>query len=169
MDFKELISNLNGLLQTGKVTYNQVLGEMAITPEKLAGEMEEIKEAIEAKDTLDKVKEALGVSGEMDVVEAAKASKKALEESTKDNLSKTIDKVVQEKVTGEMAQGLVKKMLKVDEGATEEIIAGEIDKILADDLMKKILSDTHVDQGAGVGITASKTTSGNLRLKKAHI
>jgi hypothetical protein len=169
MDFKELISNLNGLLQTGKVTYNQVLGEMAITPEKLAGEMEEIKEAIEAKDTLDKVKEALGVSGEMDVVEAAKESKKALEESTKDNLSKTIDKVVQEKVTGEMAQGLVKKMLKVDEGATEEIIAGEVDKILADDLMKKILSDTHVDQGAGVGITSSKTTSGNLRFKKAHI
>lgn len=169
MDFKELISNINGLLQTGKVTYNQVLGEMAITPEKLAGEMEEIKTAVEAKNTLDQVKEALGVTGEMDVVEVAKAGKKAIDESTKESLTNTIDKVVGEKVTGEMAQGLVKKMLKVDEGATEEVIAGEIDKILADDLMKKVLSDTHVDQGTGIGSSSSSTTSGSLRTKRAHI
>lgn len=167
MDFKELISNLNGLLQTGKVTYNQVLGEMAITPEKLAGEMEEIKTAVEAKDTLEQVKEALGVTGEMDVVEVAKEGKKAIDESTKEDFSKTIDKVVSEKVTGEMAQGLVKKMLKVEEGTTEEVIAGEIDKILADDLMKKVLSDKHIDLGAGIG--SSKTTNGSLRTKKAHI
>ncbi|ABR48728.1 hypothetical protein Amet_2576 [Alkaliphilus metalliredigens QYMF] len=167
MDFKELISNLNGLLQTGKVTYNQVFGEMAITPDKLAGEMEEIKEAVEAKETLGKVKEALGVTGEMDVIEVAKNSKKALEESSQKDFTKTIDKVVEKKVTGEMAQGLVKKMLKVEDGATEEVIAGEIDKILADDLMKKVLSDKHIDQGPGIGSAAS-TTSG-LKSKRAQI
>lgn len=167
VEFKELIENLNGLLQTGKVTYNQVFGEMAITPDKLAGEMEEIKEAVKAKETLVKVKEALGVTGEMDVIEVAKNSKKALEESSQKDFVQTVDKIVKEKVAGEMAQDLVKKMLKVESGATEEIIAGEINAILEDEVVKKLLSEKHLDKGTGVGYTGNST--GSLVVRKTQI
>ncbi|ABR33813.1 hypothetical protein [Clostridium beijerinckii] len=170
MNFAEIMKNLKGLLQTGEVTYSQVLGEMGLTTDKIAGEMEDIKVAVEAQDTLNKVKEALNVSGEMDVVEFAKKAGEAIEHSKKDDLAKTIDEVINEKVVGEMAQGLVKKMLKVEEGATKEIIAGEIDSILADDFIKNLISSNHVDMPAGTATPSSgdKTTS-TLKVKRASI
>ena len=169
MTFEEMMEKLRNQIKNGQVTYGQVMGEMNVTPEVLAGEMEEIKTAFEAKETLEKVTEALGVTGEMDVVEIAKEGRKAIDESKKEGFAKTINKVVEEKVSGEMAQGLVKKMLNVEEGATEEVIAGEIDKILADDFMKKILSDNHIDLGTGTGSTSTSNTSSGLRTKRAQI
>lgn len=166
--FQEMMEKLKNQIKNGQVTYGQIIGEMAITPELVAGEMEEIKTALAAKETLDKVTVALGVTGEMDIVEVAKEGKKAIDESKKDGFEKVLTKVINEKVTGEMAQGLVKKMLQVNDGATEEVIAGEIDKILADDFMKKVLSSNHIDNGTGVGSTSTQTTTG-LVTRRASI
>lgn len=170
MNFAETMKNLKGLLQTGEVTYSQVLGEMGLTTDKIAGEMEEVKEAVKAQDTLNKVKEVLNVSGEMDVVEVAKKAGEAIENNKKDNFAKAIDEVIKEKVVGEMAQGLVKKMLKVEEGATKEVIAGEIDSILTDDFVKNLISSNHVDIPAGTATpgNADKATS-TLKVKRASI
>lgn len=170
MNFAEIMKNLKGLLQTGEVTYSQVLGEMGLTTDKIAGEMEEVKAAVEAQDTLNKVKEALNVSGEMDIVEVAKKAGEAIENSKKDDFAKTIDDVINEKVVGEMAQGLVKKMLKVKDGATKEVIAGEIDTILADDFVKNLISSNHVDMPAGITTPSNgdKSTS-TLKVKRASI
>lgn len=170
MNFTEIMKNLKGLLQTGEVTYSQVLGEIGLTKDKIAGEMDDVKAAVEAQDILTKVKEALNVSGEMDVVEAAKKAGTAIEINKKDEFDKTIDKVIKEKVSGEMSQGIVKKMLKVKEGDTKEIIAGEIDAILADDFVKNLISSNHVDMPAGTGTPSNgdKTTS-TLKVKRASI
>ena len=170
MNFAEIMKNLKGLLQTGEVTYSQVLGEMGLTTDKIAGEMEDVKVAVQAQDTLNKVKEVLNVSGEMDVVEVAKKAGEAIENSKKNDFAKAIDEVINEKVVGEMAQGLVKKMLKVGEGATKEVIAGEIDTILADDFVKNLISSNHVDRPAGTATPGSgdKSTS-TLKVKRASI
>lgn len=56
-----------------------------------------------------------------------------------------IGTVVSGKVSGEMAQKLVKKMLHLSEDPTKEQISGEIDSILADPLVKAILAQAHVD------------------------
>mgnify|MGYP001167459090 CR=1 FL=1 len=168
--FQELVEKLKNQIKNGQITYGQVIGEMAITPEILAGEMEEVKAAFEAKNILDQVKEVLGVSGEMNVVEVAKEGKRAIDESRKKNFEDTISKVIEEKVSGEMAQGLVRKMLNVEEGASEEVIAGEIDKILADDFMQKVLSNNYIDKGTGVGSTSqTQNTTGGLTTKRAQI
>lgn len=156
MDFKELMQNLKGLLQTGTVTYKQVFGELGITKELIAGEMEDVKQAVSAKDTLDKVKDALSVTGEMDVVDVAKKAHEAVENVEKAGFQKIIDDTVKEKVAGEMAQNLVKKMLKVQEGATKEVISGEIDNILKDEFIKDLISQEHLDAPAG--------TAGNIIL-----
>lgn len=170
MNFAEIMKNLKGLLQTGEITYSQVLGEMGLTTDKIAGEMEEVKEAVEAKDTLSKVKEALGVSGEMDIVEVAKKANEAVEATKKTNWDNTLNEVINEKVSGEMAQNLVKKMLKVEEGATKEVIAGEIDAVLQDDFVKNLISSNHVDSPAGVGAKHfGDSSSSTLKVKRASI
>lgn len=165
----EIMKNLKGLLQTGQLTYGQVFGEIGITTDKIAGEMEEVKTAFEAKNTLDKVKEALNISGEMDIVEVAKKAHEAIETANKAEFNKTIDEVVKEKVSGEMAQNLVKKMINMEEGATKEVIAGEIDSILKDDFIKNLISNEHIDIAPGVGNINKTTTGSGVKVKKARI
>ncbi|MCH4199267.1 MAG: hypothetical protein LKF87_03830 [Clostridium tyrobutyricum] len=155
MDFKELMQNLKGLLQTGTVTYKQVFGELGVTTELVAGEMEDIKQAVSAKDTLDKVKGALEVTGEMDIVDVAKKAHEAVVNAEKAGFQKVVDDVVKEKVTGEMAQNLVKKMLKVESGAAKEVISGEIDNILKDEFVKNLISQEHLDIPTGTSISGS--------------
>lgn len=165
----EVMKNLKGLLQTGQLTYGQVFGEIGITTDKIAGEMEEVKAAFQAKDTLDKVKEALNISGEMNIVEVAKKAHEAIETANKAEFNKTIDEVVKEKVSGEMAQNLVKKMINVEEGATKEVISGEIDSILKDDFIKNLISNEHIDIAPGVGNINKTTTGSGVKVKKARI
>ena len=47
-------------------------------------------------------------------------------------------------VNGEMAQGLVKKMLRLPENPTAEQISGEIDSVLADNTVKAVLAQAHI-------------------------
>ncbi|RXM79586.1 hypothetical protein [Clostridium tetani] len=165
----EIMKNLKGLLQTGQLTYGQVFGEIGITTDKIAGEMEEVKAAFQAKDTLDKVKEALNISGEMNIVEVAKKAHEAIETANKAEFNKTIDEVVKEKVSGEMAQNLVKKIINVEEGATKKVISGEIDSILKDDFIKNLISNEHTDIAPGVGNINKTTTGSGVKVKKARI
>lgn len=170
MTFEELMKNLKGLLQTGQVTYAQVLGEMGLTTDKIAGEMEEVKAAVEAKDTLIKVKEALEITGEMDIVDVAKKAHEAIENNRKVEFNKTVDEVIKEKVNGEMAQNLVRKMLKVEEGSTKEIIAGEIDTVLKDEFVKNFISNNYIDTPVGTKTPSNgDSTSSTLRTKKVSI
>lgn len=167
MNWKELVAQLKAMLANKEVTLGQVVGEMGLTASTLAGEMEEIKQAFEAADMLKKVKETLGVVGEMDVVKVATEAKKALEEKTKAEREKLIDEVLKEKVAGEMAQAFVKKMLNVPEGASREQIAGEIDKLLADETIKAALGKFYIDKPPIIGSGNKETTS--LRVKRQAI
>jgi len=192
MSWKEYVSKLKAMLQSGEVTVQQICGEMGWTAEQLAkildpdwvnkvtGEMstmEEIRKTVSgdkpveviagAFETLDKVRHALDISGEMDVVKAAEDAKKALDEKARADWEKTMNEVIKEKVAGEIAQALVKKMLQVPEDATKEQIAGEIDKLLADETIKTAISRFHTDfppvvggySGSGSGVVKKRTSS----------
>lgn len=167
MNWKELIAQLKAMLANKEVTLGQVVGEMGLTASTLAGEMEEIKQAFEAADMLKKVREALGAVGEMDVVKVATEAKKALDEKVRAEREKLIDEVLKEKVAGEMTQALVKKMLNVPENATKEQIAGEIDKLLADETIKAAISKFYVDKPPIIGGNDKETTT--LRVKRQAI
>lgn len=173
MDFKEIMQNLKGLLQTGTVTYKQVFGELGITKDLISGEMEDVKQALNDEETLKKVKEALSVTGEMDIVDVAKKAHEAVENEQKAGFQKTIDDVVKEKVAGEMTQNLVKKMLKVQAGATKDVISGEIDNILGDDFVKNLISQEHLDIPAGTAGTGTLSDNSNegsgVRVRKSRI
>jgi hypothetical protein len=158
------------MLASGDVTLGQVVGEMGLSVEMLSGEMAELREVTAASETLEKIKEALGVSGEMDVLDVAKKAKDAMDSQAKREHTKLITDTVAEKVAGEMAQGLVMKMLNVPEDTTKEQISGEIDKLLADEMIKAAIGKFHVDKppvvgGAGGGGNEATT----LRVKRQTI
>jgi hypothetical protein len=170
MGWKELVKQLRAMLASGDVTLGQVVGEMGLSVEMLSGEMAELREVTAASETLEKIKEALGVSGEMDVLDVAKKAKDAMDSQAKREHTKLITDTVAEKVAGEMAQGLVMKMLNVPEDTTKEQISGEIDKLLADETIKAAIGKFHVDKppvvgGAGGGGNEATT----LRVKRQTI
>lgn len=169
MAWKELVAKLNELLGSKEVTLGQVIGEMGLTPDAVAGEMKEIGAAMNAAETLEQVSEALGVTGEMNVVEVAKSAAEAVEAQKAAAQQAMVDEVLAEKVKGEMAQALVSKMLVAPEGATKEQVAGEIDKLLADEAVKGALSKLHIDQPVLRGTGASEDASKHTRTKRQQI
>lgn len=199
MAWKELVSQLKTMMNSGEVTRKQIVGEMGWQAKEIVGEIDskwldeishmdetlaKVKEALKATgeidvtkaasdaakdaETLGKVKEALGVAGEMDVVGAAAEAAKAAAEQRRTKHEALINEVLSEKVSGEMSQALVKKMLHVDENATKEQIAGEIDKILQDETIKAALGKFYVDKPLATG-TANNQSSGGLNVKKQPI
>lgn len=173
MTWKELLAKLKEMLNNKEVTLGQIAGEMGWKPEEVAGEIDSdwLKEVTGAVETLGKVKEVLGVTGEMDIVKVATDAKKALDESIKAAREKLIEETIKEKVAGEMAQALVKKMLQLPEGElTKEVIAGEIDNLLADEVIKNTISKLHIDKPPFINNTGDDGgASSALRVKRQAI
>ena len=170
MGWKELVKQLRAMLASGDVTLGQVVGEMGISADALAREMDDLKAAMEATDTLKKIKETLGVTGEMDVLDVAKKAKEAIETQAKAEHTKLVSDAVAEKVSGEMAQGLIIKMLDVPEDATKEKIAGEIDTLLADETVKAVIGKLYTDNPPVIGGSGGKGNEATtLRVKRQTI
>lgn len=170
MTWKELVAQLKTMLANKDVTLGQVVGEMGIGVETLAGEMDELKAVVDAAETLDNVKKALGVTGEMDVLDAAKKAKEAIEAQAKAEYTKLVSDTVAEKVSGEMGQGLIIKMLDVPEDATKEQVAGEIDKLLEDETVKAAIGKLYTDKPPAIGGTGGNGNEATtLRVKRQII
>ena len=173
MSWKELVAQLKQMLDSKEVTLGQIAGEMGWKPEEIAGEIDSnwLKEVTDAVETLGKVKDALGVTGEMDVIKVAQDAKKTLDESIKAAREKLIEETIKEKVAGEMAQALVKKMFQLPEGElTKEVIAGEIDNLLTDEVVKNTISKFHIDKPPFINNTGDNGgTSSALRVKRQTI
>jgi len=75
---------------------------------------------------------------------------------------------LKEKVTGEMAQALIKRMLQVPENATKEQITGEINKLLEDETIKTAISKFYTDKPPIIGDGGDKETT-TLRVKRQAI
>jgi len=104
----------------------------------------------------------------MDVVQAAKTAAEAVTAQAQATHDAMVTGVLTEKVKGEMAQDLVRRILTVPAGATKEQVAGEIDKLLADDKIKAALSKLYTDQPVPVGGGGSQQPT-SLRTKRQAI
>ena len=170
MSWKELVEKLKAMLASNEVTVGQVVGEMGWKAQDVAGEIDAqwLKDVTGAVETLGKVRDALGITREMDVVALASEAKKAMDEMSKAGHEALISEVLKEKVSGEMAQGLVRKMLRVADDATKEQVAGEIDRLLEDETIKAAVGRFHVDKPAAVGGSGSNEAT-TLRVKRQSI
>ena len=142
MDWKELVKQLKQKIDEKEVSAAQIIGEF--------------------DSELPKYKEIFGE------ISAAEQAKKAMEEKAAEEHVKLIESAVKEKVTGEMAQALVKKMLNVPSDATKEQISGEIDKLLKDETIKTAISKFYVDKPPIIGGGSDKETT-TLRVKRQAI
>ena len=171
--FQELIAMMKKMLAAREFTLGQLAGEMGWTAPALAGELDGkwIQDVKSNEELLSKAREALAVTGEMDLVARAKEAYEALEEKKKAGRAELIDQVVKEKVSGEIARSLVKRILTVPEGATKEQVAGEVDKVLNDVALKDAISKLLVDRPTYAGVAGRKehTDSGMLVAKKVTI
>lgn len=156
MTFEELMSKLKELIKDGKASKEGIAKSLGLKLEKEK----------DPKGGDDKQNKSDKTSGEMD--EVIEKAMKLFEEQNKTKQVETIDTLIKEKVTGEMAQGLVKKFLKVDDDADKDVIAGEIDAVLNDELIKTIISNQHLDVGTGTG-GAGNNSSSSLKVKKTRI
>lgn len=169
MNWKELVEKLKAMLASNEVTVGQVVGEMGWQAQEIAEEIDAqwLKDVTGAAETLSKVGEVLGVSGEMSVLEVAKEAKKAMDEQARAEHEALVNEVLKEKVSGEMAQGLITKMLDAPEDATKEQIAGEIDKLLADETVKAAIGKLYTDKPPVIGGSGKETST--LRVKRQTI
>lgn len=126
---KGMNKNLQDLLDAGTITMADIkdaAGGVQPTLETVCGEMFDGKTG---NDLINAIKDA---------AELATQSKAKAHDAL-------IDNAVKAKVSGEMAQTLVRKMLHVGADATEGQINGEIDNILADKSVQAIIAQAHVD------------------------
>lgn len=160
---------LKDLLDAGTITQDDIkaaCGEMDSTGEKQPEQKEPPKPASLGGVIESTQRSAFEMAcGEMfggkSGTDLIAAIKQAAQLAKAQGVEARIDKTVKAKVSGEMAQNLVKKMLRVPDDAAEEQIAGEIDSVLADDTVKAFLAQSHLDtvppasQGGNGGNDAS--------------
>lgn len=179
---EELLAELKKMLTNRQLTVSMIAGEMGWKPEEIAGEVDQewLKTVNAAVDKLQKVEEALGVSGEMDVVAVAKEAAEALKEQESANFEKIVGEMMEEKVKSEAvrkdilnpetaigkmwsfySKGITAKM-------TKEEIAGEMDSFLNDGVVKNLISNYHTDAPAGIG-NGSIQNNGSTNLKPKRV
>lgn len=192
MTLQEMLAAIRSALAKGETTVKDILGEVGITKEQAieAVAKDDFEKLTKGAKLALALKESLGLSDDL-TVEQAKALAaemkavwsalgfdkakpedpakvvgemvQAQAEAARKAREATIDKLIAEKVTGEQAQALVKRMLNVAEDATEEQIVGEIDALLADEAVKGVLGKLYVDKPAGTVASASASASGEQR------
>ncbi|MGE5592594.1 MAG: hypothetical protein ACM3X3_02775, partial [Betaproteobacteria bacterium] len=181
MTWKELVAQLKAMLASKEVTFGQVAGEMGLTLDAAGEAIDEAAYKCLKRDaeSLAKVKQALGVTGEMDVVKAAEEAAKAVETQKAAEHDKAVGEMLATKLTSEA----VKKDIlnpetqigklwayhkaRIQRGATKEQIAGEIDAFLGDKVVKAIIDAYHTDKPAIIGGTSENKTT--LRVKREQI
>jgi hypothetical protein len=181
MDLKELLAELRKV----NATPQQVIGEMQWSPEDVVAatgatldkvgpalDKDGFPKLIAAGEMVTKLAEAYGEQDADKLLARIEDDRKAAESGRGTEHEKLVDKVIGEKVTGEMAQTLVKDMLKVEATATEEQIATAIGEVLEKKHVKAALKNAHGEinvGGSGGGGTDPKGTKQPTGLKKRTV
>lgn len=181
---EELLAELKKMIGNKQLTIKMVADKLGLSVEKVAGEMDStwLNEQTSYAKELGKVKEALGVSGEMDIVEVAKSAAQAIEAQESAGFEKIIGEMMETKVKSDA----VKKDIMNSETAigklwdyhskgltanlSKDQIAGEMDSFLNDGVVKGIISNYHTDKPAGVGGAGGQGNgSQNLKSKRTAL
>ena len=109
-----------------------------------------------------------GKTGE-ELLKAVKAAREAETKAKEAAEAARIDGLIKGKVSGEMAQSLVKKMLRIQPGATDAEVTGEIDKVLADETVKAVLAQAHLDTVPPVATGEQSTGTEMFKTRRAAI
>lgn len=184
MNPEELLAKLKEMMGNRQINMSMIAGEMGLTAEQIAGELDNdwLKQVNDAVETLKKVNNALGVTGEMDPVEVAVNAAKALEDAEKAGFQEVLGEMMETKVASEEIRKdindpstVIGRMWSyhsnnIDARLSKDEIAAEMDNFLNDDIVKGLISNYHTDKPAGIGGNqGNEGTSKNLRTKKVSL
>jgi len=179
----EMLADVRSAIAKGETSMKDVLAELGITGEQameVLGDdtLKKLRSAAEVGKKLynalgftedTKLDDAVTTAGEMkDTYTVVKDREQPAQfvgelmntyaEQNKKQASATLDESIKEKVKGEQAQLLIKRLVQVDEDADKEQICGEIDKLLEDKEVKSMISKLHTDDPVPTGESGSKKT-----------
>jgi len=167
-DYQQLSIDWTPVGRAGMETQVIAIGEMDSVIEETKEETQEETKADDSMDEVQKVygelTELLGVGGE-ELVASVEKMKAAFEEQKRKECGELVEQLIKEKVSGEVAQVLVKKLLKYEGEPGKEKIAGEIDNILNDPDVKEALSKIYAVNPPVVG----EEQSSKLVVKRVRI
>lgn len=168
VDYQPLSIDWTPLGRAGMETQVVAIGEMDSVREETKEETQEETKAGDSMDEVQKVygelTELLGVEGE-ELVASVEKMKAAFEEQKRKECGELVEQLIKEKVSGEVAQVLVKKLLKYEGEPDKEKIAGEIDNILNDPDVQEALSKIYAVNPPVVG----EEQSSKLVVKRVRI
>lgn len=134
-----------------------------------------VKAVKEAREVQEKVSgELAGIFGLAkdaklaDVITAAKTAREAQQKMSQDEHNKLVDKVVGEMVT-EGARPIVKMLLQVKQGATEDEVKKAVGEMLEREDVKKSFSLMYKDPVIAPKVGRQENNSGGLRIKRVTI
>ncbi|MFA9457422.1 hypothetical protein ACERJO_11725 [Halalkalibacter sp. AB-rgal2] len=185
MEPKELLQKMKEMLGNKQLTFTMIAGEMGWKVDQIAGEMDAswLKEKTQAEKDLESVSQALGVSGEMSVVDAAKKAAEAVEENKKYSFEKAVGEMMETQIKSDA----IRKDLQDDKTVigrmwsyqrpnlkpdmTKEQLAAEMDAFMKDPVVADIVSQYHTDKSPGIlgGKERNSTESSSLKTKRVSI
>lgn len=159
MNPEEVLAALKTMLGNKQITIPMIAGEMGWKPEEVAGEVDSkwVSGVTATIDKLKKVEDALGVSGEMDIVTIATDAAKALKQQEAAGFEKVVGEMIAKKIESDAIKKdiadektVIGKLWSyhaagIKPDMTDEQLAGEMDSFLADDSVKSIISNYHKD------------------------
>jgi len=168
VDYQPLSIDWTPLGRAGMETQVIAIGEMDSVREETKEETQEETKAGDSMDEVQKVygelTELLGVEGE-ELVASVEKMKAAFEEQKRKECGELVEQLIKEKVSGEVAQVLVKKLLKYEGEPNKEKIAGEIENILNDPDVQEALRKIYAVNPPVVG----EEQSSKLVVKRVRI
>lgn len=184
MNPEELLKAMKQMADNRQINMTMIAGEMGLTAEQIASEVDSqwVDNARSAVETLNRVNNALGVTGEMDTVEVAVNAAKALEDAEKAGFQEVLGEMMETKVTSEAVRKdindsstVIGRMWSyhagnIDASLSKDEIAAEMDNFLNDGAVKGLISNYHTDNPAGLGGgQVNSNTSKNLKIKKVSL
>ncbi|MGE7672972.1 hypothetical protein ACQKMV_05210 [Lysinibacillus sp. NPDC094403] len=181
---EDVLNALKEMLGNKQITFSMIAGEMGLKPEQIASDIDAdwVKNLTESVDKLQKVEEALGVSGEMDVVALANEAAKALKEQGNVGVEKIIGEMIDTKIQSENVrkdilntETAIGKLWSYHSNSitadmTKDQIASEMDSFLNDGVVKNIISAYHTEKHAGLGnLSGNANTPQGLKTKRTAL
>lgn len=180
---EELLKELKKMITNKQLTIKMVADKLDMTVEKVAGEMDSnwLSEQTAHAKMLGKVKAALGVSGEMDIVEVATDAAKAMEEQATVGFEKIIGEMMDKKIESDAVKKDIKdnttiigklwgyQSANLTADMDETKLAGEMDTFLADEAVKGIISNYHTDSPALRGTPPGSKGTTTLKTKRVSL
>lgn len=183
MNPEEVLAALKTMLGNKQITVPMIAGEMGWKPEEVATDIDKewVAGITESVTKLQEVEKALGISGEMDVVQVAKDAAVAIKAQETAGFEKMVGEMMEEKIKSEVIRKelndpktTIGKMwgyhsIGLNPEQTKEELAGEMDKFLADEVVKGLISNQHTDKPAGTGGGNGNTNAPKYKTKRVSL